>query len=109
MLSFAGEEVGHDLSYASSHLNLLSLCSYNSSTAYALYTTLQVIYNDIRETVVSPKYRALEMQQASRMSGLAGLVGQPKYESMAESEEMQKSIKEVIHRVMDVLHKPLDN
>jgi hypothetical protein len=46
--------VGHDLAYANSHLNLLSLCSYNSDTARTLYSILQVIFNDIRGIIVSP-------------------------------------------------------
>jgi hypothetical protein len=51
--------VGHDLSYANSNLNLLSLCSYNSDTARTLYLILQVIFNDIREIIVSPANQSI--------------------------------------------------
>lgn len=59
LLLLANEEISRDLLYTSSHLNVLSFCSYNSDAAKRLYTTLQLIYNDIRDVVVSPTYHAM--------------------------------------------------
>jgi hypothetical protein len=59
LLLLSGAEIDQDLLYASSHMNLLSLCSSNSSTARVLYTMLQLIYNDVREIVLSATYRSM--------------------------------------------------
>ncbi|KAI0573665.1 hypothetical protein Alg130_09998 [Pyrenophora tritici-repentis] len=59
LLGLYSEEIGQDLSYASSHLNLISLCSYDNSIARTLYTQLQIDFNEIREVAVSPVYREM--------------------------------------------------
>jgi hypothetical protein len=59
LLQLSGEEAGQELSYAASHLTVLSLCSYDNAMARKLYIQLQIIYDDIREVVVSPIYRTM--------------------------------------------------
>lgn len=101
LLQLFGEEVGHDLTYASSHLNLLSLCSYDNSIARRLYTELQVIFNDIREAAVSPVYRKMREERMFVKDPM--LVPRSHYDSVPGAKEVANSIIESTRRVMDVV------
>src|SRR4051812_20133980 len=77
LLELCAEDVGQDLSYASPHLNALSLCSCDNPMARKLYTPLQIVFNDIREVMVSPVYR--RMRELRIFVKDAALVPQPHY------------------------------
>lgn len=59
LFQLSGEAASHQLLYAASYLNTLSLCSYDNATARKLCFPLQVIFNDVREILVSPVYRRM--------------------------------------------------
>lgn len=64
-----------------------------------MHSTLQVIFNEMREVIVSPSYRAMIMQH------FAG-PGHAK-ESISGSQEVETSIRELAQRVLDLLDQPL--
>jgi hypothetical protein len=105
LLGLFGEEAGQDLLYASSHLNALSLCSYNSSVAKKLYTQLQVIFNDIREVMVSPVYRAIRGSHSATKD--VALVSLLQYGAVDGAEEVINSVVELTGRIMGVLQESL--
>lgn len=59
LLLLCGEEASQELSYAASHLSVLSFCGSNNALVRKLSRQLQIIFNDIRETTVSSVYRKL--------------------------------------------------
>jgi len=59
LLMLCGDACSEDLLYASSHLDVLSFCSYENDMMTQLYTTLRIIFNDIREIVASSVYRTM--------------------------------------------------
>jgi hypothetical protein len=105
LLLLPGEEIGQDLLYASSHLNVLSLCSYNSGTAKKLYTTLQIIFNDIREVVVSPVYRAMRELHPVLKDVALGPVSLD--DAIEGAGEVSKTISDLTRRVISVLQESL--
>jgi hypothetical protein len=105
LLKLVGEEVGQDLLYASSHLNVLSLCSYDNAIARKLYITLQIIFNDIREIVISPVYDRMRKLQIAVKN--EALVPSSQYGVVDGAGELSKNILELIARVMDVLQESL--
>jgi hypothetical protein len=106
MLMHIGEEVGHDLSYASSHLNLLSLCSSSSSSARILYSILQPIFNDIREVVVAPAYRNLRPVDFNVNETVDERW--TRLEAVEGGEELETRIRELVQRITLVLMQRLN-
>jgi hypothetical protein len=108
MLVYSGEEAGHDLAYAASHLNLLSLCSSNSSTARTLYAMLQVIFNDAREIIVSTDFRHMRERYADNNAAV-GHAGdkRPGIEESSASVDIRGRIRDLALRIMNVLQKRL--
>jgi hypothetical protein len=101
-----GEEVGQDLSYASSHFNALSLCSYENATAKELYVSLQMIFNDVREVISSPVYRAMrEMNTAVKESGL---VPPSHYLQVEGAKEISDTILDLTGRILSILQDSLN-
>jgi hypothetical protein len=98
LILLAEEGVGEDLSYAASHLNLLSFCSYNNPATRTLFITLQMVYNDIREIVLSPIYRAMrELQLIIRDVELVP----PSYYSAVEgARKFSASVLDLANRVI---------
>ncbi|KAF2876379.1 hypothetical protein BDV95DRAFT_602369 [Massariosphaeria phaeospora] len=105
LLGFYGEEIGQDLSYASSHLNVLSFCSYENLTARALYSTLLVIFNDIREIMVSPTYRTMRSLDVAVKE--VALAPPSDLEAIEGAVETSKNMLDVARRVMCVLREKL--
>lgn len=105
LLELQGEEISQDLSYASSHLNVLSLCSYDNSMARKLYTTLQIIFNDIREVVVSPVYRTMRELRI----GVKDVTRVPlsNFDEVEGAVEVVETILDLTRRVMDILQESL--
>jgi len=101
LLLCTGEEIDHDLSYASSHMNLLSLCSHNSNTARTLYTILQLIFNDIREVIVTPTYRAMRELHLTVTDEVPVSHSHPN--ATEEMKEMNQSIRDIAERIILVL------
>ncbi|KAF2648357.1 hypothetical protein K491DRAFT_763129 [Lophiostoma macrostomum CBS 122681] len=54
LLECSRDDVGLELAYASSHLSILSLCSYESEVARRMYTSLQVVFNDLKDLLTLP-------------------------------------------------------
>lgn len=105
LLLLAGEEVGQDLAYASSHLNVLSLCSYDNSTARKLYTTLQIIFNDIRETVASQAYRAIRESHLVNID--VELAPPSDFDAVESAKEVGKEVVDLARRSMSILEERL--
>jgi hypothetical protein len=91
--------------YASSHLNVLSLCSYENDIARELYTTLQIAFNDIREIVVSPVYR--RMRELHIVIKDVAFVPSSHYDAIEGAEEFSRSIVDLARRIMGVLQESL--
>jgi hypothetical protein len=91
--------------YASSHLNALSLCSYENDIARKLYTTLQIAFNDIREILVSPVYR--RMRELHIVIKDVALVSPSHYDAIEGAEEFSRSIVDLARHIMDVLQESL--
>jgi hypothetical protein len=101
LLQLSGEEASQELSYAASHLTVLSLCSYDNAMARKLYIQLQVIYNDIREVVASPVYRTMcELHVTVRG---AVLVRPPHCYAVEGAEEASKTILDIARSSIGVL------
>jgi hypothetical protein len=101
-----GEEVGQDLAYASSHLNVLSLCSYDNPSARKLYVPLQILYNDIREVMVSPVYR--KMRELHIVMTDAAYLPPSHHDSVEGAEEVSKTILDLTRRITDTLRERLN-
>jgi hypothetical protein len=101
LLLLANEEAVQDLLYASSHLNVLSLCSYNSATARMLYTTLQIIFNDTRELVISPAYRA--MRELHFVVKDAEIVPRSYHDAVEGTRKISEDVLDLAKRVVYVL------
>jgi hypothetical protein len=106
LLTFQAKEVSSDLLYASSHLNLLSLCSYNSSTARELYSTMQVVFNDIRDILVSPHYSQVPI--SGNTAGDAGGLRQPGIEAEERFQDTSIHVRGLAHRMLDILQQRLN-
>jgi hypothetical protein len=101
LLQLSGEVAGQQLLYAASYLNTLSLCSYDNAMARKLCFPLQVIYNDIREVVVSPIYRRMcDLQITVKDVALAPLLHCSAVEGAAE---VCKTISDIAESSMGVL------
>ncbi|CAG5137409.1 uncharacterized protein ALTATR162_LOCUS93 [Alternaria atra] len=105
LLRLYGEEISEDLSYASSHLHLLSLCGHDNIIAKKLYTKLQKIFNDIREIAVSPVYR--EMRDARIFVKDPMFVPRSHYDSVVGAEDASISILNSVRRAMDAIQDTL--
>jgi hypothetical protein len=105
LLLLANEEISQDLLYTSSHLNVLSFCSYNSDAAKQLYTTLQIIFNDIRDVVVSPTYHAMRELHVIKDVTIAP---SGYYDAVEGAREISKAILELARRTMAVLQDNID-
>jgi hypothetical protein len=105
LLELFGEEIGQDLMYASSHLNVLSLCSYENNVARKLYTTLQIVFNDIREIAVSPVYR--RMRELHIVVKDVALVPPSHYDAIEGAGELSKNVVGLVRRIMGVLQESL--
>jgi hypothetical protein len=101
-----GEEIGQDLAYASSHLNVLSLCSYDNPSARRLYIPLQIIYNDIREVVVSPVYH--KMRELHIVVRDAAYLPPSHYDNVEGAEEVSKTVLDLTRRITDTLRERLN-
>jgi hypothetical protein len=99
-------EISQDLSFAASHLNVLSLCSYNSTTARTLFTTLQVIFNDVREIVFSPIYRAMCERQL--VIKHAARVPETYFDPIKGAKEVSETVLDLAKRVIDLLQENLN-
>lgn len=105
LLELFGEEIGQDLAYASSHLNVLSYCSYENATARRLHIPLQIIYNDIREILVSPVYRT--MREAHLVVRDTAVVPPGYYHAVEGAEEVSKIMLDLTRRIMGILRESL--
>jgi len=105
MFEFRGEEIGQDLSYACSHLNVLSLCSYDNPMARKLYITLQVIFNDIREISVSPIYH--KMRELHVTVKDVSLVPPSHYDAVEGAQEVSETMLDLTKRILGVLQESL--
>jgi len=65
LLALSLDDVGRDLAYASSYMDLLSFCSGHNSTAKTFYRTLQPIFNNLRDLIASPVCDRLREMQVS--------------------------------------------
>jgi hypothetical protein len=99
------EECSQDLLYASSHLDVLSLCNGQNKMTTKLYTTLRVIYNDIREIIVSPVYYT--MRELHIVVKDVALVPLRYYDRVEGAVEVSKSILNITTRIMDILQESL--
>ncbi|KAF2424432.1 hypothetical protein EJ08DRAFT_700788 [Tothia fuscella] len=99
--------ISQDLIYASSQLNVLSLCSYGSRTARALYTTLHGIFSDIREILYSPAYQAMKEKQLHFKD--AAFTPEAFHDEMLDEGEGEvfKDALEVAKRVLDLLQESM--
>jgi hypothetical protein len=93
------------LSYASSHLNVLSFCSYDNPVARKLYITLQIIFNDIREVGASPIYR--RMRDLNIVVKDEAHVPPSHYDAVEGAEEVSRAIVDLTRRIMGVLQESL--
>jgi hypothetical protein len=106
LLLLAREDISEDMSYASSHLNVLSLCSYNSSTARRLYMRLQIILNDVREVLFSPAYRA--MCKLHLVIKDAKLVPPSYYDAVEGATAVSEDTLDLARRVIGILQESID-
>jgi hypothetical protein len=106
LLELLGEETGQDLAYASSHLNVLSLCSYDNPSARRLYIPLQIIYNDIREVIVLPVYH--KMRELHIIVKDAAHLPPSHYDRVEGAEEVSKTILDLTRRITDTLRERLN-
>jgi hypothetical protein len=97
--------VSQELSHASAHLDLLSLCSYDNGDTKDLYAKLQAAFNEIREVAVSPVY--CQMREA-RVCVKGPLFVRNQYgDSVVETMELSKTIVEVTRQIRDILREAL--
>jgi hypothetical protein len=106
LLECAGEEASQDLAYAASHLAILSLCSYDNTMARKLYVQLQIIFNDIREILVSPVFRA--MREIHLVVKDVAFVPRSHYHAVEGAEEVRKTILDITRSSMLVLQERIN-
>jgi hypothetical protein len=106
LLEHGGEEIGYDLSYASSHLNVLSLCSHDNAIARQLYIPLQIVFNDIREVMVSPVYRKIRDMHIVIKD--EALVPPSYYDEVEGAKEVSRIILDLTRRINNVLRERLE-
>lgn len=51
-------DIGLELAYASSHISVLSVCSYENEAAKSLFVSLQIFFNDVRDVLTLPMHTA---------------------------------------------------
>lgn len=100
-----GEEVGQDLAYAASHLNILSLCSSGNDIAQKLYTILQLLFNDTREVLASPVYHALRQVRPSIQS--IALVSAANLEAVQGAADVCRTVLDLVRRTIGILEEAL--
>jgi hypothetical protein len=105
LMFLSAEEVGRDLAYASSHLNVLSFCSYDSALARTLYNRLHIIYNDIREAMVSPIYR--QMRDSMVVNKDVALVPSSHPDSVEGAVDVSRTMLDLTERIVHVLQESL--
>ncbi len=105
LLMLLAEECSQDLLYASSHLDVLSACSGENEMTRKLYTTLRIIYNDVREIVVSPVYRT--MRELHILVKDSTMVPLSYYDAVEGGAEVSKSILNTTRRIMEILQESL--
>lgn len=82
------------------------MCSYDNPSARRLYIPLQVIYNDIREVVVSPVYR--KMRESHIVVKDAAYLSPSHYDSVEGAEEVSNTILDLTRRITDTLRERLN-
>jgi hypothetical protein len=107
MIMLDGEECGQDMLYASSHLDVLSTCSNDDNTLIRkLYTTLRVIYDDLRESVSSPIY--CSMKDMGILVQDRALVSASYYDAVEGAAEVSENIVNTTRRLMGVFQESLN-
>jgi hypothetical protein len=71
-----------------------------------LYIPLQIIFNDIREVLVSPVYRAMRESQIAVKDPVNVAPGH--YDAVEGAEDISKNILDLTRRVMRVLQESLN-
>jgi hypothetical protein len=96
-----GEEVSHDLLYASSKLSALSHYSHDSQTSKTLYATLQVLFDEIRRIYTSSVYRVMRQKHVNLCDANLILASQHlDDDGMAET---SRDILDIAKRALDIL------
>jgi hypothetical protein len=101
LLSLALDDVGRDLAYASSYMDLLSFCSHHGSAAREYYRRLHPVFSSIRDLASSPVSDMMNEMQLSVGSQTAneGIV-------VDGSGETSASIQDVTRNVIGLLQMP---
>jgi len=100
LLQGQAQEISLELAYASSHICLLSLCSYNNEIARKMYTTVQVVFNEIREIA------ALQITNNSHVSDTSTHFSQGPTAQSPNS--AASNIVDIAKRVMHLLRVSID-
>jgi hypothetical protein len=101
LLRLRGEEAIHELSYATPHLSALSFCGYDNALASKLFGQLQIIFNDIRDTTVSPVYR--EMREKNIVIKDKALERDSDHDAIEGAEEVSQAIVGLTRSCMNML------
>ena len=82
------------------------MCSYDNPSARRLYIPLQIIYNDVREVVVSPLYH--KMRELHIVVKDAAHLPPSHYDRVEGAEEVSKTILDLTRRITDTLRERLN-
>ncbi|KAK7177959.1 hypothetical protein PSPO01_15990 [Paraphaeosphaeria sporulosa] len=97
------EDIGLELAYASSHIGVLSVCSYENEVARKMYTSVQILFNDVRDVMASLVH-TLGMRRSS-----TGVLRPPMYFPLSQGqmvqsrEDVKRNVVDIARRIMDIL------
>lgn len=102
LLEFNRADVGLELAYASAHIGILAVCGYENAMAKRMYTSLQILFNDVRDVLASPDYKDSSHRYGSALRSPMNLP-LSQGQTMQSPETLRTNIIDITRRVMDIL------
>jgi hypothetical protein len=106
ILQGAREDVGLELAYASSHIAILSICSYENEVARKMYTSLQILFNDVRDVLTVPVH-ATGMHGGSSMGAPAPMM-LTQGQVVQTPDDVRRTVVDVARQIVDILENSIN-
>ena len=107
LLQGTREDVGLELAYASAHIGVLSVCSYETSIAKRMYTSLQILFNDVRDVLATPDHSAPgPARGVAQYPNTTSPLSQR--QTSARPENIRRDVIDIARRVVDILESKIN-
>lgn len=82
---------------------MLSVCSYENSVAKKMYTSLQILFNDVRDVLATPDYSLQGHGRAGSLPTPNVVLPMGQGQLVVGPEDVRRNVIDIARRVVDVL------